>query len=316
MSPESKLPTVGRTPHAATHSLGGVAEPRLIRAPHGGEGVLLNERHLRLEDIDELVEELTRQSEGRLEDLRRTATEVESRLRQQADESRARIDRAMKLARDRIDEQLRETARRSCEILDQRHAEGYRDGHAGGYRTGYEEGLQRGLEAGLLEGRARGHDAARTATLAQLEEELGPARDALRALAAQLDRDWCAHFEQARAEIVQLALDAARAIVQDAARRVPETVLSALEAALTRLGSRRRVSVELHPEDRQVIDRYLCGEGARLLDGAAFDLIEDAALARGGCRVQCAETIVDATLETQQEIVREHLLVEGGGVSA
>ncbi|MEM7167193.1 MAG: FliH/SctL family protein [Planctomycetota bacterium] len=292
---------------------------RIIRPPEMGDGVLLNDRHFRLQDVDELVEELTKQSEGRLEELREAAQQVEERIRLQADESRAKIEQAMKLARDSIDQQIEDTTRKSQEVYDRRHREGFDTGNKEGYEAGYAAGLQEGLETGLREGRERGREegesSAREEVMTTLRGETESVAKMLRGAQVEFEQDWQQLFQGARVELMQLVTEVAARVLRKEIRELPEAVTETLAAAIERISGQTKLTVEVNPADRSAADRYVASIMEDLASGEAIEVKDVDSVERGGCRVRGPEAVVDLTVKTQLEILEKRLL-ESTGVSA
>ncbi len=279
---------------------------RIIR-PCDGAGVVLDDRHFQLEDVDRLAQTLMRHAEGKLERLRKAAQQVETRLRERAAQSRERIDRAMRLADEVVRQRIAATTERSREILEERYREGLELGHREGFQKGHEEGLA----AGLVEGRERGHDAARESLLA----ETSGIRQALGELGERLEERWRDTFERPREEILQLIMEIAGQVVLDEVTRVPDVIKRKLHVAMDRLGTSERVTIELHPEDVEVARRYLDGVTDGLARNASMELVERSDMERGGCRVVGDGSKVDLTSETQLEILEARLRETVGGES-
>lgn len=292
---------------------------RIIRPPDLGEGVLLNDRHFRLQDVDELVEELTKQSEGRLEELREAAQQVEERIRRQAEESRTKIAQAMKLARDSIDQQIEDTTRRSQEVYERRHQEGLDLGRKEGYEAGYAAGMSEGLEAGLREGRERGEAegerSAREETLTGLRQDVDGSAKMLRTMHKELEKDWKHLFEDARTELLQLVMQISQRVLRKEIREVPDAVTETLATAIERISGQTKLTVEVNPADRAAADRYVDSITDDLASGESIEIKEVDSIERGGCRVRGPEAVVDLTVQTQLEILEKRLL-EATGVSA
>lgn len=271
--------------------------------PCDGAGVLLDDRHFQLEDVDRLAQTLMRHAEGKLERLRQAAQEVETRLREKAAQSQERIARAMKLADEVVAQRIAATTARSREILEKR----YREGLELGRQKGHEEGLA----VGLVEGRERGHDAARESLLA----ETSGIRQALGELGERLEERWRDTFEGPREEILRLIMEIAGQVVLDEVTRVPDVIERKLHVAMDRLATSERVTIELHPEDVEVARRYLDGVIDGLAHNASMELVECPDMERGGCRVVGDGSSVDLTSETQLEILEARLRETAGGES-
>lgn len=147
-----------------------------------------------------------------------------------------------------------------------------------------EQARQEGYAAGQAEGFAHGMAQAREA-LQRLETVMG-------GLDAELQQ-----FDAAMAErLVTLALDMARQLVRDSLTRHPEQVVDAVREAMQSLPPfGEHAQIQLHPQDASLV-RSTLGEQ---LSQSKWKVMEDAGIERGGCRVQTASMLVDATLATR-----------------
>lgn len=149
-------------------------------------------------------------------------------------------------------------------LREQARAEGYAAGRAEGYAEG---ARQAQVEAGQLHGMVE-----------TLDESL-----------REFDRD-------VAEQLVTLALDMARQLVKDSLTRQPELVVDAVRDAMQALPPfGEHAQLMLHPADMALV-RHHMGEQ---LTHSKWKLMEDAAIERGGCRVQTASMQVDATLPSR-----------------
>ena len=152
--------------------------------------------------------------------------------------------------------------------------EGRKQGHSEGRETGFKEGR----EAGFAEGKAAAANEAR-----QLHE-----------LAVQLEQALAKLDTEIAEELVSLAVELARKIIQHTLAVEPEAVVSAIRAVLQTL-PQSRAQIHLNPDDIALAKSYL-GE---VLDQAEHVLVEDESVSRGGCRVETPGAQIDATVETR-----------------
>ena len=160
----------------------------------------------------------------------------------------------------------------------------------------HQQAREEGYAAGQREGSAR------TAAEAQR----------LRQIAAALAEESRSFDQQVAQELLQLALAVAKQIVQQSLRLRPEAILALVSRLLEQMSaSRRRACVILHPEDAALVR---AGLGERLAN-QGWEIIENAEVSRGGCRVESADCEIDATLERRWQRVAgalggEHAWVE------
>lgn len=139
--------------------------------------------------------------------------------------------------------------------------------------------------AALEEARATGYAEGR----AQAAEEQALLRNLLERLAADVRE-----IEQTRADqVLDLAVALARQIAGAALAVRREALLPIVQQALRELpGGSQRVEITLHPTDLAVVAGYLeAGDG-----GPKCQLVGDAAMVPGGCRVASEQCDVDATV--------------------
>ncbi|WP_051362402.1 FliH/SctL family protein [Solimonas soli] len=144
----------------------------------------------------------------------------------------------------------------------------------------YEEGRRRGYEDGRLAGR----------------EDMRREAARLGALIEQIARPLAQLDDEVERALVDLACAIARRLLDDELRGEPARVVALARAALAALPpDLRDIRLYLHPQDAQLAR----GELLPPPDAQHFRIVEDAALARGDCRVQTESTWLDARLDTR-----------------
>ncbi len=294
-------------------------DSRVIKPAQSG-GVLLDERHFRLEDIGELTRELMQKSEGRLRALQEAAKTIEDRLKRQTEASRRRIERAMAVAQEKIDQKIQETHEKANDLLIERHREGYETGYAEGksqgeregFERGYQEGLERGLEEGLAEGRTRGEAETRQELSDRFHAGTESAIQLMEQLATELNREWGQAVESARQNLVEVSLGVARTVIQRETKVDPSIVRETVSRALDHLETYEQLVVEIHPEDRRFVEEYLGGFLDSKVAGISLEFRENLELDRGGCRLRTRNGEVRATIEDQLNQLGRALEEAGG----
>jgi flagellar assembly protein FliH len=154
------------------------------------------------------------------------------------------------------------------------------EGRAAGMAEGYAAGLAAGRAAGLDEGRAQA--AQEKNHLQQIAASFGSA---------------VAQAEQRMAEeLLDLALDLARAMLKSALAVRPELVLPIVGEAVHYLPSLAQPAMLfLHPDDAVLVKNHMGNE----LASAGWRLVEDAHIERGGCRVETASNQIDGSIATR-----------------
>lgn len=145
-------------------------------------------------------------------------------------------------------------------------------------QAGYHDGYRDGLVA--LEGFKHSFAAQATAQVGQL--------------IAAMDREFEALESRIAQAVAETAMRLARQVIRGELRVQPECVARvATEAVNAVLLSARQITVHLHPDDLPLV-----AEGAAdLLDARGARLVSDAAMMRGGCRVESDLGAVDAGVE-------------------
>lgn len=189
-------------------------------------------------------------------------------------------------------EHIHEEARRGG--FEEGHAEGHQTGHRTGHQAGLEEGRAEGRQAGFEEGRQAGYDEGRAAA--------GEEAERLRDVLARLDRALTRLDADIAEELLALAIELARKVLQHTLAVEPEAVVSAIRNVLQYL-PQTRTQIHLNPEDVALARKHL-GE---ILEQEGHLLIEDDSVSRGGCRVESAGAQIDATMETRWRRVLESL---------
>lgn len=137
-------------------------------------------------------------------------------------------------------------------------------------------------------------------------QELARWQDQVLALAAERE----ALIEEMRPQLVDVALAAASKILHQRLEAQPELVLPVVEHALAALRAQysNRITVFVHPDDLPAL------EGARRAIAAVdtrfrnVELISNARMQRGGCRLSSDSGEVDASVEAQLAAMRRLLL--------
>lgn len=124
----------------------------------------------------------------------------------------------------------------------------------------------------------------------------------LAALFKQLEGALAEFDQQVGDELLALAIEIARRVVEQSIAAKPEIILDVVRHALAEL-PHQHANVHLNPEDATLI-RNLLGDQ---LSHAGHRIHEDASVARGGCLVEGGGSQVDATLRTRWRRVLESI---------
>lgn len=181
----------------------------------------------------------------------------------------------------------------TAEELEALHVQAHEEGFAEGLQSGHEAGLETGHKAGIEAGMASGHAAGYEEGLAQGRAEaaaelarLVQVADAFGSAVARAD-------DAIAQDVLDLALHLAKNMVRTAFEVKPELVLGVVREAIDYLPTLQQPALLfLHPDDALIVRASIGPE----LDKSGWRLIEDAALARGGCRVDTASNQIDSQI--------------------
>lgn len=144
----------------------------------------------------------------------------------------------------------------------------------------------------------------------------GGARAAAEAL--RLQQIVCALSEESQQfdqrvanDLLALALAISKQVVRQSLSMRPELILAVVNEVLGQLPlSHRRARLILHPEDATLVHLAL---GERLKQ-SGWEIIHNAEISRGGCRLEAAECEIDATLERRWQRVVETIGSQHGWI--
>ena len=153
---------------------------------------------------------------------------------------------------------------------------------------GYAEGLQEGRAAGHAEGYADGARAGQIEAESELEH--------LRSIAATFSDAVVQADETIAHDVLELALRLARGMVRAAFEVRPDLILPVVQEAIGYLPVLAQpATLTLNPEDAEIVRQAM---GQELVKGG-WRIVEDALLARGGCKVDTASNQIDAQAQAR-----------------
>lgn len=157
----------------------------------------------------------------------------------------------------------------------------HQDAHKQGYDAGYEEGTARARMEALR----------------------------LHTLVEQLDQALGAFDQRVAEELLGLSLAIARQVVRQTIAARPTAILEVVREALTLL-PHQHAALYLHPEDATLVRAHLGDQLAHL----GHRIHEEAALSRGGLRLETGGSHLDASVETRWKRVVESMGAAGDWV--
>ena len=195
-------------------------------------------------------------------------------------------------ARERAEALLVE-AQREAELLKaQAHAEGLAEGR----RDGLTQGKQEGAKAGAAQ------------ALAEQKAQLTAAFTALAKAAAEFDASRRELEADGLTEVIRLATAVARRVTKRQGMLDPAVLTENLKEAMKLVAHAADVRIAIHPSQKAVLDAALPSLRLTFPELKHVALVEDPALAPGGCRILTARGQVDADLDGQLDRVVADLL--------
>jgi flagellar assembly protein FliH len=177
----------------------------------------------------------------------------------------------------------------TVEELEAIHLQAHEEGYAEGLAAGQEAGHEAGLASGHAEGHASGYEEGLAQGRAEAVEELAR----LQQIAGAFGNAVALADEGIARDVLDLALHLARNMVRTAFEVKPELILHVVREAIDYLPTLQQPALlMLHPDDAQIVKGSIGHE----LDKSGWRVIEDASIARGGCRVDTASNQIDAQI--------------------
>lgn len=162
------------------------------------------------------------------------------------------------------------------QIRENAHQEGY----AQGYQEAYQRGLREGQEAGLTEA----------------QESMHPDIQSLHELAVNFSAEIQHAGKNTGKELLALAINLAENIIKIKIEDDESVILPIVEDAISQLTTvTLPAQIFLHPADAAIV-RNAIGES---LQSNGWRITEDTQLKRGDCRLETAQNIIDASVETR-----------------
>ena len=172
------------------------------------------------------------------------------------------------------------------------------------FADGFTEGRKAGLEKGTLDGAQAGHAAAvaeQKANLTKLTEAITVALKSLNESRLRLE-------SEGLGEVVKLAVGIARRVTKQQGLIDPQVLESNLSDAMKLVVHAADVRVAVHPSQKKTLEDVLPRLQLSWPSLEHVELIEDANIAPGGCRVFTAQGHIDADLDTQLDRLVAELL--------
>jgi flagellar assembly protein FliH len=153
-------------------------------------------------------------------------------------------------------------------------------------------------EQARMDGHEEGHAAGYADGLAIGRAEAAKELEHLQSIALEFSQALAAADETIAADVLDLALHLAKSMLRNALEIKPELVIPVVREAIEYLPVLQQPAVlMLNPADMPIV-REAIGEE---LDKGGWRVVQDAAIARGGCKVDTATNQIDAQMATRWE---------------
>jgi flagellar assembly protein FliH len=175
-----------------------------------------------------------------------------------------------------------------------------KESHAQGLIQGRREGLAAGLEAGKTAGRSE--------ALAANTDALRQTLTMLTASVAAVEAKRGALEAAALADIVKLSMAIARRVTKRQALIEPEVLAANLAELMSLVSHSSDVRIAVNPRQNVTLRSILPELQMQWPNLKHVEIVDDATIAQGGCRVHTQQGFVDADLDAQLNRIMDDLL--------
>jgi flagellar assembly protein FliH len=173
---------------------------------------------------------------------------------------------------------------------------------------GYQHGLEVGHKDGLAQGHQQGTKAGTQQALAEHKPAFAAAVTALTAAARELESQRLNLESDGLREVVNLAVGIARRVTKRQGLIEPDVLTDNLRDAMKLVAHAADVRIVVHPSQKSTLESTLPQLRLSWPDLKHVELVEDATLSPGGCRIFTARGSIDADLDEQLDRVVNDLL--------
>jgi flagellar assembly protein FliH len=157
------------------------------------------------------------------------------------------------------------------------------------------KGFQQGHQQGYGEGHQQGYADGVAAAQAAAAQEVGR----LASITASVFQDHAAFYRAAENQVLDLAVQLARKVIEREVENVPDLAVSVIRAALEEMDARTTVRVRVSPEDAELLRRKWDEVVPPVIGANRAELVVDPRVQAGGAIVETAQGQVDAQLESK-----------------
>jgi flagellar assembly protein FliH len=157
----------------------------------------------------------------------------------------------------------------------------------------------------------RATEAGRKAAAAEFEAAVAagvaPAIAAVEQAAVEVQRAKQQWFSQWETDVVRLAAAIAAKVIRRELREQPEITLSLVREALELAAGSPNIHVHLNPKDYETLGSQVRAIIAAMSAIGDAEVVSDAAVTAGGCRVETRFGVIDQQIESQLKRIEEEL---------
>src|SRR4051812_4124118 len=166
-----------------------------------------------------------------------------------------------------------------------------KDAHTAGLRGGWTEGFKKGQEEGAKAGKEQ--------ALAENKTEFAATIAALKGIVEQMNRGRVELESAALKDVLALAIAIAERVTKRQGILDPAVAVNNVEEALKLVSHSSDIRIAIHPKNKTTLKEVLPRLKTQWPALAHVELVEDAMLAPGGCRIYTAQGEVDGDLDGQ-----------------
>jgi flagellar assembly protein FliH len=157
------------------------------------------------------------------------------------------------------------------------------------------QGFQQGRQQGYAEGHQQGYAEGLAAAQAASAQEVGR----MARIAASVLQDHATFFRAAENQVLDLAVQLARKVIEREVENVPDLAVSVIRAALEEMDARTSVRVRVSPEDAELLRRKWDEVVPPIIGAQRAELVVDPRVQPGGAIIETTQGQVDAQLESK-----------------
>ena len=186
-------------------------------------------------------------------------------------------------------------ARREAKSIVDEALKQQKDIAAQAHDEAFAEGRQEGVAKGLAEGREQG----KTESRQQMQDQLEQLQQAWVAAGESWEADRQKIERETNRAVLAFAGLVAKKVVHRVIKTDGQVVVDQVAGALKHVLGPMDVTVHICPSDRPTVDEALPGLAERMSQFEHVRLVDDEAVAQGGCVVSYGQGRIDATIEKQ-----------------